>query len=97
MRFLPSAILCFFLFLSVACGSNTEGDVVRISRVEPENIAELDFDSVSAYNHPLEEMPDPNTKLSVRRLGRLDIIDFDEINEIIGINYSLLTLDSLSY
>lgn len=81
MRFLPSAILCLFLFLSVACGSNTEGDVVRISRVEPENIAELDFDSVSAYNHPLEEMPDPNTKLSVRRLGRLDEV-FNDSNYV---------------
>lgn len=81
MRFLPSAILCLFLFLSVACGGNTEGDVVRISRVEPENIAELDFDSVSAYDHPLEEMPDPNTKLSVRRLGRLDEI-FNDSNYV---------------
>ncbi len=82
MRFLPPLIIfCFFLFLCPGCGGSSDDNVVRITRVEPENIADLDADSVSAYNHPLSEMPDPNTKLSVRRIGRLDEI-FNDSNYV---------------
>lgn len=62
-----------------ACGD--DGNVVRFQPIAPADIARLEIDSVTAYDRPLLEMPDPNTRLTTKRQGRLDEL-FNDSNYV---------------
>ena len=81
MRF-PIYLLSCLLFLAVfGCGGGADSSVVKVEPVAPEDINLLEEDSVSAYDHPILEMPDPNTRLATARLGRLDEV-FNDSNYV---------------
>lgn len=62
-------------------GNDTDG-AVKLEPVDPAQIHSLmDADSVSAYDHPMLEMPDPNATLPIHRLGRMDQV-FNDSNYV---------------
>lgn len=64
---LPLLTIALMAILSVACGS-TDRDP---SRVVYSSARELEFDSVSPFNHPLAEMPEPTVAMRTRSVGNL--------------------------
>lgn len=73
-------VIIFLITIAVSCGEK-EDNVVKIKPISPKNISGLDIDSVSAYDHPDLEMPDPNTRLKTTRLNRLDEL-FNDSNYV---------------
>lgn len=71
MRKLPY-ILILIIFVSVAGCKPDSKKIVKVKPIDPEQIRQLEEDSVSLYSHPILEMPDPNMKLRVNHIGRLD-------------------------
>ncbi|MCM1348243.1 MAG: DUF5715 family protein [Firmicutes bacterium] len=80
MRNLLFIIILCCLGVIAGCG-NDDSNVVKIKPILPEDVAKLEVDSVSPYNNEPGEMPDPNTKLYTRKLGRLDEL-FNDSNYV---------------
>lgn len=81
MRHILHIITLFVLVATaVGCGNN-ESDVVKIKPIPAKDIQDLEVDSVNQFNHPIEEMPDPNTKLRTKALGKLDVV-FNDSNYV---------------
>lgn len=77
-----------------ACG-NSDRDVVKVQPIAAEDIAILEEDTVSKWDHPLEEMPDPNTPIKTRRLGRLTEI-FNDSNFVHWTDAEQIGIEPLS-
>ncbi len=72
-------ILELFVAAAVA-GCGRDAEVVKAKAVDAAEVRHLfDEDSVGPYNHPLLEMPAPNTHLKVNSVGRLDEV-FNDSN-----------------
>lgn len=69
---LPLYLIPVSLLLAIiGCGGG-DSSIVKMGPVAPGDIARLEADTVSAYDNPIIEMPDPDTKLSTARIERLD-------------------------
>jgi len=78
---LPLYIICCVVLLAiVGCGGH-DSDVVKIEPIAPEDIGLLEADSVSAFDHPIIEMPEPNSSLATMGVGRLDEV-FNDSNYV---------------
>lgn len=71
MRSLLYVVAALSVSAMVACGGSDEG-VVKIKPIAAKDVRLLEKDSVSAYDNPIIEMPEPNTHLKVNRIGRYD-------------------------
>ncbi len=78
MRQLPYILFILLIAAFASCGDSND-NVVKIKPINPEDIDQLESDSVSAFDNPILEMPDPNTPLKTKRVGRLDEI-FNDSN-----------------
>ena len=65
--------------IALASCSHDNKERVTIKPIDPKEVRQLEEDSVSPYNHPLLEMPEPNTKLTFNRIGRPDEV-FNDSN-----------------
>lgn len=66
-----------YIFLVIAtiifgalAGCSGKNNTVELSLLDPSEVARLDEDSSAQWDHPILEMPDPNTKLRYERLSR---------------------------
>lgn len=76
MRKIIHIIASTIVAVAVSC-SDSNDNIVKIKPISPNDINKLLVDSVTAYDHPILEMPEPNTKLATRATRRLD----DEFND----------------
>ncbi len=68
--------LLYILLIAVGfmegCSGGDKANVIAMKPIAPEDVRQLEVDSVSPYDHPLLEMPNPNMRLKVNDVGRLD-------------------------
>lgn len=67
------------MFIGALAGCSDKNKAVEIPLLDPSEIARLDEDSTSQWDHPVLEMPEPNTKLRYERLSHPDEI-FNDSN-----------------
>lgn len=94
MRSLLYVLAVILASAMFACGGS-DNEVTKVKPIAAKDVRILEEDTVSAFDNPIIEMPDPNTPIKVNRIGRYDEV-FNDSNFVHWAEAERIGLEPLS-